>query len=57
VHDDKDKKIGSATYLKKRNAQYISFKVRMTGTNCDLIEPMLDKTAQRITFINKDNNP
>ncbi len=41
-------------YLQKRNEQYISFKVRMTGTNCNLINPMLDKTAQRITFVNKD---
>ena len=42
MHDDKDKKIGSATYLSKTNGQYIPFKVLMGGTNCDLIQPMLD---------------
>ena len=52
---DKDKKIGSATYLNKSNETYIPFEVRMDGTNCKLIKPMLDKTNQYILYINKDN--
>ena len=42
MHDDKAKKIGSATYLNKSNGQYIPFRIYMDGTNCNLIQPMLD---------------
>ncbi len=44
MHDDKKLKIGSATYLNKSNGKYIPFGVLMHGTNCTLIQPMLDKT-------------
>jgi hypothetical protein len=54
MHDDKAKKIGSATYLNKTNGEYIPIEVLMAGTNCDLIKPMLDKTHQRILYIDKD---
>ncbi len=50
------KKIGSATYLNKTNGEYIPFEVLMVGTNCDLIKPMLDKTHQRILYIDKDKS-
>jgi hypothetical protein len=42
MHDDKDKKIGSAMYLNKSNGQYIPFKVYLDGASCDLIQPMLN---------------
>ena len=48
MYHDKDKKIGSATYLNKSNGHYIPFRVEMSGTNCTLIQPMLDKTNQMI---------
>ena len=51
---DKDKKIGSATYLNKSNETYIPFEVRMDGTNCELILPMLYKTNQTICYKDKD---
>ena len=41
MHDDKGKKIGSATYLNKSTGEYIPFRVYMDGANCDLIRPML----------------
>jgi hypothetical protein len=40
---DKDKKIGSATYLNKSSAEYIPFGVYMGGANCSLIQPMLEE--------------
>ncbi len=55
MHDDKAKKIGSATYLNKSIGPYIPFKLRMDGTNCKLIKPMLDKSIQYFYYINKDN--
>ena len=42
MRDNKDKKIGSAMYLNKSNGQYIPIRVRMNGTDCTLIKPMLD---------------
>ena len=48
MHDDEHKKIGSATYLNKSNGEYIPFKLNLYGTNCTLIQPMLDKTNQMI---------
>jgi hypothetical protein len=42
MHDDKDKKIGSATYLTKGSGLYIPFQIGMDGTSCKLIQPMLD---------------
>ena len=56
MRDDKDKKIGSATYLNKTNGQYIPFKIQMDGANCKLIQQILDKTDQEIYYKNKDNN-
>ena len=38
MRDDKDKKIGSATYLNKSNGKYIPFGVFMTGVYCPLIQ-------------------
>ena len=55
MHDDKIKKIGSATYLNKSNGLYIPFNVQMSGTNCTLIKPMLNETIQQIEYINKNN--
>ena len=55
MRDNKDKKIGSAMYLNKSNGQYIPIRVRMNGTDCTLIKPMLDEAFQRIGYINKDN--
>ncbi len=55
MRDDDHKKIGSATYLKKSTGLYIPFWLKLDGTNCDLIQPMLDKADQDIWFINKDN--
>ncbi len=42
MHDDKAKKIGSATYLNKSTGEYIPFYIEMIGASCDLIQPMLD---------------
>jgi hypothetical protein len=56
MHDDKAKKLGSATYLNKSNGLYIPFVVRLDGTNCTMIQPMLDKNDQAIGYINKDNS-
>ncbi len=42
MRDDKDKKIGSATYLNKSNGQYIPFGINMGRIDCKLIQPMLD---------------
>ena len=50
------KQIGEANYLKKRNGQYIPFRIRMNGTNCNSIQPMLDKTVQSILYIDKETN-
>ncbi len=55
MRDDKAKKIGSATYLNKIIGPYIPFEIRMDGTNCTLIKPMLNETIQQIEYINKDN--
>jgi hypothetical protein len=55
MYDDKTKKIGSATYLKKGIDPYIPFLLLLKGTDCKLIKPMLDKTFQLIIFIDKDN--
>ena len=55
MRDEKYKKIGSATYLNKSNGLYIPFRVMISGANCILIQPMLDKTVQRIGHINKEN--
>ena len=52
MHDDREKKIGSATYLNKSNGKYIPFELWMYGSNCDLIQPMLNKTKQVIDFKN-----
>ena len=43
---DKAKKIGSAMYLNKSIGPYIPFEIRMDGTNCTLIKPMLNETIQ-----------
>ena len=48
MHDDKAKKIGSATYLNKSIDPYIPFYIRIYGTNSKLNKPMLDKTDQWI---------
>ncbi len=56
MRDDKAKKIGSAMYLNKSISPYISFGLRMDGTNCKLIKPMLDRTYQQIDYISKDND-
>ncbi len=42
MHDDKDKKIGSATYLTKGSGLYIPFQIKMNGTNCTIIQKTLD---------------
>ena len=42
MYNNKLKKIGSATYLNKINGMYIPFRVWMRGTNCNLIQPMLN---------------
>ncbi len=42
MRDDKYKKIGSAMYLDRSSGRLISFKVTMNGTNCNLIQPMLN---------------
>ncbi len=55
MHDDKDKKIGSATYLKKNSGLYIPFQIKMDGTSCKQIQPMLDLTQQLIGFKDKKN--
>ena len=55
MRDDKDKKIGSATYLNKSNGKYIPFGVFMTGVYCPLIQSMLNKTEQKIYYKIKDN--
>ena len=56
MRDDKAKKIGSATYLNKSiDDPYIPFGLRMYGTDCKLIKPMLDRTNQYFFYINKDN--
>ena len=34
MHDDKDKKIGSATYLTKGNGLFIPFEIGMSGKDC-----------------------
>ena len=46
MHDDKAKKIGSATYLNKSTGPYIPFELRMDGTNYELIKPTLYKSVQ-----------
>ncbi len=57
MHDDKAKKIGSATYLSKSNGKfYIPFEVKMSGSHCGLIQLMLDKNIQQISYKSKDNN-
>ena len=48
MHDDKAKKIGSATYLNKSIGSYIPFRLNMIGTNSKLIKPMLDESDQWI---------
>ena len=56
MHDDKAKKIGSAMYLRKSSELYIPFSIFMNNTDCNLIQPMLDKIFQRITYLDKDSN-
>ena len=48
-------KIESASYLKKNTGLYIPFALQMDGTNCTYIKPMLSRSEQVISFINKDN--
>ena len=55
MHDDEKSKIGSATYLNKSKGYYIPFGLWMKGTDCELIQPMLDRTNQYFFYINKDN--
>jgi hypothetical protein len=55
MYDDKDKKIGSATYLNKTDGQYIPISVIVQNTNCNLIQPMLNETYQRIFYIGNEN--
>ena len=57
MHDDKDKKIGSAMYLNKSNGEYIPFKVSMSYAYFNLIQPMLDNTYPLIYYIDKKNLP
>jgi hypothetical protein len=52
MRDDKDKQIGSATYLKKNSNQYIPFEVLLNHSDPTLIQPMLDNNNQRIEYIN-----
>ncbi len=52
MRDDKTKKIGSATYLNRSNGVYIPFDVVMG--DCTLIQPMLIKSFQIISYIDKD---
>ena len=54
MRDDKTKKIGSATYLNRSNGIYIPFDVVMGEANCSLIQPMLIKSFQIISYIDKD---
>jgi hypothetical protein len=56
MHDEKAKKIGSATYLNKINGEYIPFEFWIGGANCTLIQTMLDKTDQKIIYIDKKNS-
>ena len=37
MYEDKNKRIGSATYLKRNSGQYIPFGVWLGGTDCTLI--------------------
>ena len=50
-----NKTIGEAKYLQKGNGDYIPFRVAISDINCDTINSMLDKTAQEILYISKDN--
>jgi hypothetical protein len=56
MHDDKAKKIGSATYLNKTDEQYIPFLVFMGGSDCRLIQSMLSRSSQTISYVKKDNS-
>ncbi len=55
MHDDKAKKIGSATYQNKTIGLFIPFLILTDGADCSLIQPMLDKANQVISYLNKDN--
>ena len=53
----KDKKqIGVAKYLKKRNGDYIPFRILISGTNCTQINSILDKAGQMVWYIHKETN-
>ena len=48
-------KIGSATYINKSDGEYIPFRVRFHGTNCNFIQQMVDEPSQTLEYIDKDN--